>query len=375
MSFFNVTEQAIKDKLYNKVKQNLSAKGITNYNIAGIFRAFIEITGYFFYLLYRILEIIFSNVFASTAIDAWLDAKCEDVDIRRKKATSSTGVFVFGRNIAESTNIKIEKGKIIKTQMTLIGKQYIFYVNVETILPEDVAEVDVPVVSAGTGVEQNIAPGTILNLVNPIDGIDYVEVRNGWITIPAQDKETNDSLRERYYSVWKSETEGNKYYYQRLALEIDGVKDAITIPTYRGAGTLDVVITSNIAGEVPPELIANVQTHINEYRLFDGIDILVRGATTITHSFNIILFCYYLPEEESLFKETIRIAINNYKNNLKLNQDFIPSQFKTTLENEFNCLKDIVLSNENKITVGDGCQLALTVPSASNINIILDSEL
>ncbi|MBN2544593.1 MAG: baseplate J/gp47 family protein [Spirochaetes bacterium] len=369
MGFFNVSETAIKEKLKTKLQNKLSINEITNYNVGGVLRDFIEIAGYFFYLLYRKLEIIFTNVFASSASDDWLDEKCKDVNIIRNPATKVTGYFIFGRNIVSSTSIVIENDKIIKTATNISGKQYSFIVTEETVLPADIQEISVPVESSGTGTGYNIIAGTSVSLVSPIDGIDYVTVPSDWIEIPAEDKEKDGPLYERYKLQWESTNEGSPAWYKKLAINVDGVKDVVIVPTLDGAGTLGIIISA-VSGEASVPLVAEVQSVIDANLYFDGIQPTVYAAENVEHSINITFDCFSLPDVEDAFRTSINETIAAFINTEQsIGVDFIPMKLKGYLDNQFKgFIKNITFSNESIITISKTQILDLTVVLPVTIN-------
>lgn len=367
MSFFNVTESQIKTDLYNKVKKNLQTKKITNYNVGGILRGFIEIVGYFIYLFYQLLEKIFLNVFAHSATeDIWLDEKVAEIGLERNPATKAEGNFVCGRETLDTTNIIIDAGKIIKTETDSTGNQYSYEVTEETILPANTLEILVPVKSLGTGTSYNIVGGTNVKLANPIDGIDFVTVPTDWTTTPAEDKETNKDLYERYKIKWQSENEGGVAYYKTLALSVAGVKDVSVVPTMNGAGTLGVIITST-AGPASAELVTAVQTLINDNLYFDGIVVTVAAAEELSHTIDIVFDLYSSFENqaaEDTFKASVRTVASSYITAKQgIGVDFVPFNFKKYLADYFgeDTVKNITLSNESVIVISNTKILSLTI--------------
>jgi uncharacterized phage protein gp47/JayE len=360
MSFFSYDQDTIKNSLLDKVQANLKTNKITDYNISGIFRAFIEIVAYFIYLFYELLEKIFLNVFAATATGSWLDSKCKDVGISRTSATKATGYFTFARETAENTNIKIAAGKIIKTATTSSGKQYSFVVAEDTILPANSTSVKVLVNSNGTGTAYNIASGTSLSLATPIDGIDSVTVEDGWLTTYAEDEESDDDLRDRYTLKWTASNSGNKAYYKELALEVEGVKDVNVITV--SAGAINVVITSTAGGTASSDLITSVQTVLNNNLLFDGVTVTAVAAAVVSHALNITLSCYSLTDTEANFISEIRNAISTYISaNITIGKDFVPGKLAAYLYNNYSEIKNIVFSDETVTSIGNNQILGLSV--------------
>jgi uncharacterized phage protein gp47/JayE len=122
---------------------------------------------------------------------------------------------------------------------------------------------------------------------------------------------------------------GNKYDYEKWAMECDGVKAAYCIPLGQGPGTVDVIILSSGATEIPDAgLINTVKSHIDELRPVTASIVRVLAPTVITQdvtmtvtgtSLNIALIRgdieafmnNLIPDEDMALTQLSAIAINN----------------------------------------------------------------
>ena len=91
----------------------------------------------------------------------------------------------------------------------------------------------------------NIYNGTLDN----IDEVDGVTATLTDIIVSGEDEETDENLRERFYSqIQAPSTSGNADNYKKWALEVQGVGDAKVFPLWNGNGTVKVlVVDSNMA--------------------------------------------------------------------------------------------------------------------------------
>lgn len=370
MAFFEKTEIEIKEEMLEKVRTNLSTKGITNFNSGGIMRGFIEIVSYFISLLYAVLNNVFLNAFAKTATGVWLDNKVSDVGITRKKGVKAQVYFTFGRNVIKDSNVKIKAGTIIKTRMNYEGKEFLYKALNETILQANIQEIDVLCEAVEIGSSYNIASGTSIIIVNTISGIDYAVLNDNKVKTYGTDDESDDELRERYFVAWSGLNSGGKDYYKALALEVDGVKEVNVFPVSRGAGTLDLVIVSE-TGEPSDQLILDVQNKINDNLQFDGIDVDIVKPILVSISLNIDLTVYHLSELESDYITRVTDFLNNRFLQYKVGEDFIASRLKTDLFNSFTNLKNVVLDSGDVVLT----DYQLLDISISSISVTVDTEL
>lgn len=127
-----------------------------------------------------------------------------------------------------------------------------------------------------TGTAGNSYYGTLL----PIDYIANLTAATlGEILIPAEDEETDESLRERYYATLESTSfGGNVAQYKEETEKIAGVGSVKVFPVWNGGGTVKLVFV-DAAGGVPSDVLVNaVQTAIDpEQNQGEGLGIAPIG--------------------------------------------------------------------------------------------------
>lgn len=136
------------------------------------------------------------------------------------------------------------------------------------------------VAAAIAGAAANGLDGAV-TLTSPPLGVDAAAT----ITTPlagGADTESDADLLQRLLSLIRQPPAGgNKYDYQRWALDVPGVVAAYVYPLRRGLGTVDVAIVS-ADGLPTAELIATVQAHIDDLRPVTAWDSLVLAPTLVT---------------------------------------------------------------------------------------------
>lgn len=363
MGMFNYSESDIKEQLYEKIRANAETKKITNFNIGGVMRGFLEIVAYFIYLFYELLEKIYLNAYAKTAAGAWLDRKCADVMITRNPSVAVEGHFTFGRT-AKLENVKIKVGTLVRTVTNINGEKYTYATTEAAILQSGQLAISIPVRCITKGVKYNISSGTSVNFVSTVSGIDYVNVPDKWIDTYGEDEESDDDLYERYTLQWETTTTGTAAYYQKLALAVSGVLNAKVFPVSRGAGTLDIVITST-EGSPSETLLQAVRDNIEENKFFDGIDVGVISPALIELSLAISLSCSYIEDAEAL-AENVRTTLNDYFTSFEIGQNFIASRVKTQVLNAYSNVIDVTLSQGTNITLSPRQLLSVTITAITS---------
>ena len=130
-----------------------------------------------------------------------------------------------------------------------------------------------------------VGANTITQMPVTLEGITLCN--NPEATEGGYDAETDDSLRNRYYTKLRTPDSGaNKYAYRNWALEVPGVGDAEVFPLGRGANTVDVVIVDTDRLPASSDLVDDVQAYIDpdssgrgEGRAMMGAHCYVSSAT------------------------------------------------------------------------------------------------
>lgn len=99
-----------------------------------------------------------------------------------------------------------------------------------------------------------------------IDNVSGVTATLTDIITSGEDEETDDKLRERFYTqVQSTSTSGNVNDYKKWALEVSGCGDARVFPLWNGPGTVKVLVVDENM-EIDPDLPNKVYEHIETVR-------------------------------------------------------------------------------------------------------------
>ncbi len=334
---FDKTETQIKQELFEEIKTNIPQ--ITNFNSGGVMRGFIEILAKFIKAIYDLLNLVFQNAFVQTASGIWLDMKCAELDLYRFEAKKTKGYVVFERD-ETAGNVNIPAGTILQSRTMSNGKKYRYFTTQNVVLAEGAANIMVEVEAELPGSEYNLPPNSIVELVNPIAGIDRVYNTYNWIVETGLDEETDESLRKRYYLKWQSISGATMSAYESWARNVEGVNQVVVIPVGRGGGTVDVVITA-VTGEASDELLQEVKNAIDERKPY-GVDVCVYRPTWVEVSISLHLKLYNWADEAAVTQQVTE-KVYSYFANIKIGQDFILTDLINVIKTKD--IKDVVIIN------------------------------
>ncbi len=337
MELFNKTETEIKNEIFEEIKANIPQ--ITNFNTGGVMRGFIEIVAKFIKAIYDLLNLVFQNAFVQFASGIWLDMKCAEIGLYRFEARKAKGYIVFERDEATS-NVNIPAGTIVQSRTMSNGKKYRYFTTQNVVLLQGQTSINVPVEAKLAGVEYNLPPNSIVELVNPIAGIDRIYNEADWITVAGLDEETDESLRKRYYLQWQSVSGATLASYESWARSVAGINQVVVIPVGSGGGTVDVVITS-VTGEASDELLQEVKNAIDERKPY-GVDIYVYRPAEVAIDLAILLKLYSFANETQVVQQVTE-KIYKYFTNIKIGQDFVISDFVSYIKTSE--IKDVVITS------------------------------
>ncbi len=262
---------------------------------------------------YKNTDSILDKGFADTANDKNLEKIVGEVGLTRKNATKATGtVTITGTN-----GSKIVKGEMVASD------------NVNFLFLQDLKiennSIDVLVECEKVGSVGNVPAGAIKYFPKTLSGLQSVINKSAFTN--GYDEETNDSLRERYYTkVRTPATSGNKNEYLNWAKSVVGVGDAKVFPETNLSGEHQngcvkvVIINSNKVG-ASADLINQVSTYIEENRPI-GCTLYVASAAekSINVSFILNLESGYTLEN---VKTTIENTLKNYLKEIAFVKDYV----------------------------------------------------
>lgn len=208
------------------------------------------------------------KAFADTATGTDLDRKCSDQGITRKAATKSTGMVTITGTV----------GATVPLGCLVASDSVEYAITAGGVIPAG-GNLDVTVESVVSGQAGNVPVGAIKSFPITIEGLTTVTnsagISNGY------DAESDDSLRERYYSkVRTPATSGNKYQFRNWCLEVSGVGDARILPIWNGAGTVKAIIINANKQPADGALVSTVAAYIEDVRPI-GATVTVVSATAL----------------------------------------------------------------------------------------------
>ncbi len=192
-----------------------------------------------YFYLYTFLDLVSGD----TAVGEYLDRVVADYGMTRKKAT-------YAVRKVETTGSQDIGG----TRWALSSTSYLIKEKLSSNMYSAVCEQSGEIGNAYSGAMENI------------DNVTGVTAVLTDIITAGQDEETDDNLRERFYSrVQSTSTSGNIYDYKKWALEVPGVGDAKVFPLWNGNGTVKVLVVDENM-EIDPELPIIVYEYIETVR-------------------------------------------------------------------------------------------------------------
>lgn len=227
---------------------------------------------------------ILNLVFIEDGFDTFLDKRVADFGVYRKIGSKSTGSIT----VAGLQGEIIDNGTIITTSN---GLKYqvlndVVLSDIDNILHVEALEI---------GSKYNLLANTIFNLLETnsnITSLTNLANFSGGI-----DVESDEDLRERFKKIVNNPTtSGNKAHYQMWALECQGVGKAMVYPLHEGNGTVKVVIIGNDNKSVSNEIVANVQTYIEEMKPIgcsltvttpSALDVVITGSIKLQVGYSI----------------------------------------------------------------------------------------
>lgn len=173
--------------------------------------------------------------------------------LKRKQATYARGLI----KITGTVGTVIDQGKIFQTEE---GEEFR---TLERAVIGDKGEIYVKVEALRIGLYGDVDKDTIKISKDYIKGIESVtnpvDFTNGY------GEESDDDLRERYYSYLQDPPKaGNPAHYRLWAEEVDGVGYAKVYRTWKGPSTVKVVIIDIERKGASSDLVEKVRKHIME---------------------------------------------------------------------------------------------------------------
>ena len=195
--------------------------------------------------------------FVQTAEKDDLDAIGEPDGVYRKQATKAKHLI----QITGIQGLTIPKGKIVATIGTEDDESIQFNILEDVIIGEN-ETVTVQSECSVPGIIGNVSLGSISVMYKGMNGVKTVS--NIELIEKGVDAESDDDYRYRIILNSRHPgTSGNKYHYEKWALEVAGVGAVKVFPLWNGRGTVKCVIADSERHAVTESLIKKVKDYID----------------------------------------------------------------------------------------------------------------
>ncbi|ECM1814054.1 baseplate J/gp47 family protein [Salmonella enterica subsp. enterica serovar Newport] len=225
--------------------------------------------------LYQHQAWVVRQIFPDTSDSDYLALHARTRGLKRKPPTTAKGL----------AGISGSPGSVLPAGSQIRGERLAVTTTADVKLTAGTA--DVPVTAVQSGVSGNLDTQVMAELVSAPMGI------NGRVVVKSlvggTDEESDGELLDRLLDIIRRPPAGgNRYDYRRWAMEVPGVSSAWVYPIRRGAGTVDIAITS-AGGLASDEIIRNVQAHIDDVRPVTARNALVLSPQLRRVDFDVIV--------------------------------------------------------------------------------------
>lgn len=225
--------------------------------------------------LYQHQAWVVRQIFPDTSDSDYLALHARTRGLKKKPPTTAKGL----------AGISGSPGSVLPAGSQIRGERLAVTTTADVKLTAGTA--DVPVTAIQSGVSGNLDTQVMAELVSAPMGI------NGRVVVKSlaggTDEESDGELLDRLLDIIRRPPAGgNRYDYRRWAMEVPGVSSAWVYPIRRGAGTVDIAITS-AGGLASDEIIRNVQAHIDDVRPVTARNALVLSPQLRRIDFDVIV--------------------------------------------------------------------------------------
>lgn len=214
--------------------------------------------------IYTLLEGIIRDGYADTATREYLILRCKERGIVPYEATKAVLKGKFTKEVPIGSRWSLSG--LFYTVITFISSDENFYYQLEC---------------ESTGTEGN-------KYFGELSPVDYAsEDLSGELVellIPAEDNESTEDLRLRYFGSLKSSAfGGNRRDYIEKTDSLDGVGGTVVVPVWNGGGTVKLIIINSDFNVASDTLIAKVQEAVDPDQSGTGLGFAPIGHTvTVT---------------------------------------------------------------------------------------------
>jgi len=204
-------------------------------------------------------EWVLAQSFPQTAQGEYLDHHATMRGLQRMPAAKAMGTLRFSVKEAADVDFAIPVNTVCMTEA-----EQRFRTTEDAVLPAGALYADVPAEAVDGGKDGNVAKETITILTACPVGI--TGCTNPVVFTGGSDAEDDERLRTRILDSYQRLPNGaNAAWYEKTAMDHEGVAEAKAIGRARGIGTVDVYIATE-AGVPDEELLATVQEDLQKKR-------------------------------------------------------------------------------------------------------------
>ena len=204
-------------------------------------------------------EWVLDQSFPQTAQGIYLDRHAAMRGLRRLEAVKAVGTLRFSVERASAVDLEVPAGSICMTE-----EEVRFQTTARCVLKAGELFADAPAEALEGGSASNAASGTVTIMTACPVGI--TACTNPKAFSGGSDPESDESLRARVLESYRRLPNGaNAAWYERSAMDHEGVTAAQAVGRARGIGTVDVYITGE-SGQPDAALLEEVRADLQEKR-------------------------------------------------------------------------------------------------------------
>lgn len=218
-------------------------------------------------------EWVLGQSFPQTATGVYLDRHAVVRGLTRQAESRAVGELTFTMANVQTGNITITAGTVCMTENAVR-----FQTTEDAVIPAGERSVTVAAEAVESGSGGNVGAGAVHVLT--ACPVAVTAVTNGTAFTGGLTEETDEALRARVLDSFLRLPNGaNAAWYEQTACRHDGVAAARAVGRARGAGTVDVYVST--PGGVPSaELLAELQTVFQKTREI-AVDVQVKAPTAV----------------------------------------------------------------------------------------------
>lgn len=193
---------------------------------------------------YMELDVIMDETFVDTASLQYLMLRCKERGVKIKEQTYA-----------------IIEGTFTPSSLQLTSDMCFSCDDINYVIKEKLSDGVYSLQAQTLGTSGNKHSGFLLP-VQIINGLETAQITD--LIIPAEDADTTETLREKYYaSIDTNAFGGNISDYEQKVKQIQGVGGVKVYPAWNGGGTVKLVIIASDYNAPSDELIKKIQTDID----------------------------------------------------------------------------------------------------------------